>query len=1623
MSQSQYNANLYEKIIDVMARTGDQNFMIKRWIRAEDITINANIDQENFDANYGMLFDLATHISSHIPESEYGSVEMEAFINEFNLITSEIITYTISNSVLWKIDVNDKFYWIAMMTAIRTNSNIIKYLSSKVKHEMLLWEDTYGCNCYIMGCSYTTSLIELIKYYPEFSKEYITRGTIEGISPIDLLAYNGGLPHLLEENALDINVVLNYTNSKSKMTVLHYGLMMQPHITVQYLLASEKVSVNHLMSLDCNGNIPLFISLLYKNEKATIDLIKCSLYTSDIFKHKNNAENELITFFNSTNIFKNIMEYNHQLITSEIFIEKKLHQYISKRNIGDFIKSGLFNDNIIMIAAQISTSSAELIDCTILEKLIIENNIADHILGNSMDLDQIIRLKDAIKKLHGIFSLLFNVMSSEMIIQFIRSDYFDEKHFNEEHNGETLIDKINMRITNDLHPGDVYYNNITKLLIDETINSPKLKLIENNNFIINCINTYPHTLDPLISRGFIKDNIAGIVNQLLIGDQTEILKSLFDKEIIKKEHLENQYELLNTLINKNQTYLTYVIKNDMLNSDLLNMFTINGIVWFNLTYNINQENFSGLIKNPNITTKILNEFSEQDGSILLNVTDGQKLQILIRERCDFDQRLFFKEYCKGSYFTVMINKEQNDAEIITFLMNHKLFTRKLYNKIINNNNKLLTKLFENEIMRTTILSHKFLSRKIFNYSFESQENIIEYMISQKYHINIIKLLINSNLMTEDVFNHINSNGENYLMIAHNNKRNDIINLITTSKYFTIKLITTMTNYGDSMLEIMERDPNIKIVIKCVELMQKTDIVWMEHESSTIMHKLINKNSDINDIIYLIGFTGIDILFAHNKSKNNKTCLHTIVCEYDQNDIIKMIEYLVANKKFESMSILVDDFNQSAFMMLVKRDNNLVQNVFEYLLKNHIIKEDNFTAELVEIIINSCVQLFNLLKDNNIHPEILFEKNDSNKTPLFFKFISKCKQDSQHFHINLLTEKSMLLTNSNGITLLEHILITDISLFEKLVNDNVINEYMLKIVIENICVDSFNSELLKIILSKEYSSLFNESNFVTYLSECIIKQSKNIHILISSKYYSDDLMKKINGDNITKLINSYSGIKYIFDNNLLTNDVVSKNNYEIFKNVKNPFYLAKLAEKIQNELLCDIKFVNDCTILHMLSIYPKLASNFIKTHEDHIKKILLEKNNKNESFMHILAERGYVDDLNDIVEIYDCESKSKILEKILTEQNNEGENVLMICCDKAPEFIVRFFEKESNKNKYLTINNIMKTNNNHMTMFANLIKIQTDDFTSIIEYCLSKLYEHTENEQSVQSLTTHLLKPFKSEYNFDNLLKVNDMMEIAAISNKINLTTLLNNKNIISQYDHFTKCFALACRYKHNNIKSLFETKKVDLCCCYDVMKIEDDGGIENYMANYLQLACRYNTESVMELLNLEIDLTNALHEQNTDNKKRPFNAFTLAILFEPDATRLLIDSKYITESYIKMTNTLLNRNCMFYALFSQLSSLVHMNKSNKFIMYQNDSTEGNIDIKLTSLIVNYNNVSIYHNPLLKNKDIMCASSHNESCGICCQNIQCVMFSPCAHKSCISCAMKFSKCHVCRATITDKLFFK
>ena len=1602
MTNMNYNNNLYDGLRDALARANEYDNSINRWVKQSDMMRMENMEGDN-EANYDQLFNIAADILSHIPESEFQTNEGMNFLDEFNGITNDIISYTLSNPVFWQVDLNDKFVWIALMVSIKTCQPLVKYLIKMASEQTLLHEDNHNCNTFMVACNNIPSLIELID---ASSVNHVYKTTNAGVSPFNLLCYTGTIVQLINENKISVDMVLaSVTNNNNKMSALHFAAMqnqINPH-TLEFLLDSGKVTETHLLTQDINGNTPLHIACIHKADKATHMIIKSKIFTTaNILSIKNNASQTVLTYQN-THIIKYILEYGCPKIDNQIFIDMKLYTMINKYNVLNMISSGILTPETCLIPLE-SANINDGSNCVI-DYLLANKDVINLLFGSTDE-----KIKDFIKTLttlfDGFLSLLID-FGMDIAQYFIESEYIEDFHFTGTHMNKTIFQKILFMSKNTRYVS-------MQPLITAILDCPKVTIINDKEFISLCVDRFSTLFSKLIEKGHIKDNIADIISTLLADGRVDAVQTLFNDKLVKPEHLRENYGLVSQLININEKYLEFMIDNDLFDMIIIMWISNNNdeaytnSLQINLPYTItSDECFIKLIKDKNYTTELLNAVEpNHEGiglGILKEVYELKKLSLLLELRPDFDVTLLFTNFLYSKFVHINIQ----DIPIIKEVINHNNFTEEYYNKLFDV--VPVNKIFTNKEIGTFIINHKFFNKNVFKYEYDqNKNNLLGFLINLQYDVNIIMTVIDKDFVDTTIITYLNKNNENILIIASNANRHDVINLITENKKFTNvlqQLVTQKTSDNITMLEKLFGSPNIKLIIKLItptNNYDNSDILScypVNNENKTLLHQIFLKyNNDVKDVCELLSLFDVQKIktLLTQTDSNNTSCLTIMMSKYKTEDIILILtlvdDLTLINPQNDNVNNVNNVNNMTPLMSLIMHNkNSTIIKVVEYILSKNVLNYDNMSTPLIKSVIKYCQQLLTLFEEHNIDIEKLLSKIDINNDPLYFQFTDcePLKFNTDKYY----TQNSMHLKNSRQITLVDYILSSNkILLIKTLIDRNLINNTMIP---DMKNITEYNSELLDVIINDDkFSELFNEANMVTYISSCITKLSDNIKILTRSKYFNDNVLQKMEKSLLHNMCNSYTGIKYIFDNELTTESFIKMNNYALVRSMNNPQYLKRLIGQIQLDLLCKIRFENDGTILHKLSLYPNLIKYFLnKDNSSDFEKLLLEVNNKNETFMHLLIVNEYILDIQHILTLYDG---NEIISALFDIQDISNDNCLMLI----------------SRSTQIEIQNLFVMMVPYIILSPDLLNRTDHNGTSLLSL-VSKFVD------------TDLWKQLINKTAMNNLLDTIEILTI--VNNTQNLQILLDNTEIVEKYNNFTRCFALACRYSPGAIKLLLKTNKIDLCNCYDIIKIRDENGVENYIANYVQIACRYNPDCLRELLNTVPDLTVALHEINIDNKDnnmRHFNAFVLAIMFEPEAVRMLINSKYMTTEYIQQTSQIVQTSCLQFAFETQIASFSHM------LMTQNNNFKKDpiLNNQIPGIFggqgsrVTYNSIHYQESPLFKHKDVMCATTDPHACSLCCSNHMKVIFSPCGHKSCVSCAIKLYTCPQCRADIKHKLIF-
>lgn len=1575
--ESIYDNGIYDRlfvIINALSEVDIANINLERWKFACDtVSITGDIDMD-FDQSFAALFDIPSEILSKIPQEELIKPESQTFINEYNMVASDLITDTVSNSLLWQTDLKKKLLWIANMLAVKSCPNVLKYLRSDDFESILELEDSFGCNCFIMACTNIQSLSELITLY---GTSYLFKLISKKITPIDLLVHNGGIIQLLMNNKVSIDDVLNYKNEEFVMNVFHIMASSSSTFVVEHLLNTNKVSLTQLESQDKNKNTPLHIALTYKSPNY-LHLIKSKIYTTNILTIKNLNGNTILHYISLNPLLINTLLKNG-IMTEQIYFANKYYKAIDEYNCISLFKLSFFNENTL--TKDISDAAHDG-DKILFDMMARNIGILSALLKSEDE-----KIVEILTKFCDQFPILpYIAFDNEMsIVPFLQSKYVKEHHFRDKYHLKTIFD-IACRI---------HFN--TKL-IEHIIDCPQLKKEDVPAAFIGGMLQHSSILARMINKRIIDTDMKSFIQRLIDADKIQTIIDLVKDEVINVILFKKYIDLLVVLINRNVFFLEYVMNNDLFNRELLDEIKFADLLA--VPYEFSDELFERILKHPVITTILLNTFTTNNRPITNYITRFSQLEILLKTRSDFDQSLFFRKYNDSeSFLTDMCDNDNNkyDEKLVVFLLDHPLFTEAMYDNIILN--PITSRIITNKDIGEKIIQHKFLNKNILKINTINIKpvivNVLEYAVYY-YSTESTTHLLKQNFITlenlKDRRDNLDDKADvvspDVFQLAYRLKRYDLVKIMIELPIFDISLITQF-----DMLQYIEEHPEMYTITKYVEVTK--DYNFVTKDNNKILKNLVNTNS-AEDSINLINIIGVQCLYESD-------VLHFFVDEFLTEVITKMLDFLHANNHIHLIMTLKDKNNHTPFMLIMQdgesftKDEDLVKLIKDYNIPEII--NETLDVETIIMISQCKPQFFRLMHDNGINLNNMFKQIDlKTNYPVCFEIAANLDP-------NLFDEELLLLTyTEKNITLFADLLRHH---NEKKIMELIdLNKITNQMILDNLKYIVNNYDLLEYLLSiNNYAVIFNQAeNILICMNECIKFKLDTMSIITNeekNKYYKKEYVNLLDENNILNLIRTQSGLKYVLDNNLINESIVSRNDYNMIRQMNNPYNLKKVLDFLNCDVL--IRF------MHKLAAYPNMITYFLNRFKEPLndgqdnysyQNKLLEVDKKKQNIMHILIKNEYYNDI-----LYALKELCiTYIKNLMNHKDDKGNTPLMLC-----------FKKLNNRSEKLDqIRELIIKNN----LFNTDSLIQTNNKSKSLLSFMTPIIDSSNFKKLVQQVY--------ETYGISHFIENdNDMLQLATIYNSDNLKVLLAIPEIVNEYNNFSKCFALACRHQSKSISPLIATNKIDYNNCYDMIKIEnlnDEDQNVKFSCNYLQIACKYNYHSVVELLKLcpQLHLRNALNEENIDNPKIPFNAFVLAIMYEPEIVELLINSttNIIDDSFINSTNKLLNRNCILFALETQIASATYILKSPLFKNFLIDNVVGSLQ---TKYMITISKVQP-DNPLLKHRDALCNMEDIEACSVCWSHKNCIVLSPCSHKTCVACSLKINVCPQCRSPIEKRLTF-
>ena len=920
---------------------------------------------------------------------------------------------------------------------------------------------------------------------------------------------------------------------------------------------------------------------------------------------------------------------------------------------------------------------------------------------------------------------------------------------------------------------------------------------------------------------------------------------------------------------------------------------------------LNDKDLELLKKNNDCNTEIKKIFGTIDdflnSSMITQNNDNDILKLDAKKTLEIIDKSYNVDYIYNLYnlFKTAINKYrdfkrivESKKEVYEKLMSNNKIDEITDDEIINLNNKLKSKLEENEE----------LVKKYNEYDNIDIKNPKTLIILETDYLSLIKSLDLNKLLCEDDYNNYREKYNELKYILKDEK-----DLLKLKNSYTEDIETKLNGIiiKPCELSILEReekqlkkylDDNNKynnININDLELSLKTlknkCVILETKEKELITIRPIKINNPLlcyDDIIN-------EIIKIHNTEDNlNKYILENINLNFDNNDIyninttnknISITYYNIYKKRYNELKYILKDIN-------IILDDNYNYNLYENKIKD--IKINNKPCEL-SILEKEENELTHYLNNTKFKT---YENIDIIELENTITILTNEYKTIELYEKELISNKPLKIKKP---TLKKDKILSEIKLLYN--NDDDFKDFILSL---NIIKSSNTSKT--IITYDEYNKLLIEINNL----EEIIKNNKD-KLLLLEKDFNLIFNKQQNKTIINKPLDEFKQIKYktstTINKELKTIDIkpllqiieqdeLLLNSYNIIiENIKN---INTELDEYKKELLLltsndDYKYNPECMYCckrHWVCRIKELEIIINKLENDkETTELLIDINNYNEinerNTKNKLIKNRY-ELLTEWFNYYkskeDYELITKQLNTIISDKTELNNNILL---------------NETKLKDNNIIINIYK--NRCYELYENLIKIEQyeeyklwdDKYNDVIKK-IAELKNNINNHNEIINYNKNI-KPridkyleLKNMYNewleYDNILKRLQTYELSEITELINNYEYYNNKSYelynklikIKQYNEYKKW-----ENNYNDIIINLKTLRNEILNIEELINYYNN--IKPRIDKYLELKDNYNKwieyDNIIKIINTNelfkinelLDIYDKYNEYNINNNKQP----------------------------------------------------------------------------------------------------------------------------------------------------------
>jgi ankyrin repeat protein len=592
-------------------------------------------------------------------------------------------------------------------------------------------------------------------------------------------------------------------------------------------------------------------------------------------------------------------------------------------------------------------------------------------------------------------------------------------------------------------------------------------------------------------------------------------------------------------------------------------------------------------------------------------------------------------------------------------------------------------------------------------------------------------------------------------------------------------------------------------------------------------------------------------------------------------------------------------------------------------------------------------------------------------------------DHKHASVNLLIDgiNALLISVRVENDAFKHILNS------RFITDELINRVFTTGSVFDAAVLGENIRNIKLLLKSSYdltpSFKINKDGKNLLMYSVYSKDIKIFKLLLESKYMTKEILLSYNKYRINAITHAFN-VSPDITKYFVTTKYWEDEEVRCWMDIDGDFLLLHtkdssdlVAHLFQNNKLCN-KMLELTNRLGLSCLHLSVKYNSFEHFLAYLpNSVVLKQDIYGRTFLHSLCE---LPNKGQVRTNLQTALKSPIFTtELLLIQNKKGQNAIMssflhnnwLIADQlinSPQFTAEILAQTDNNG------------DSTLMYIIRFLRPRSDLLTKVIGMVTKDMLEH-HNDSHENPITYCCL------YNGDSIKHFLDL-------------SIMNNDML---YIHSTtgSCLTLAARHQPQAVKHILAWPPLE----WYILSAITDGN------HFVEIGCIYNAESVKMVIESPYDMKNYFQG----------STIMLAAKHQPEAVKYILDSQYGSTELLETEQN--NRTCINEAYDYQPKSLLYIIDS-KYCTHDILNKEDEYGYRLLhKLQTVYSDVQKYEDikklKLIEHINETCEENDPMCCSICCTFKTKVVFNPCPHTSCVSCAFKLKKCHICRKQIMER----